>query len=32
MSVRARKSSSNPMLKPKEPVRKNTMPYQEEFK
>lgn len=33
MSVRARKSNSNPMLlKSKEPLRKNTMPYQEEFK
>lgn len=32
MSVRVRKSSSSPMEKSKEPVRKNTMPYQEEFK
>lgn len=32
MSVRARKSISSPMLKPKESVRKNTMPYQEKFK
>jgi hypothetical protein len=32
MSVRARKSSSNPTEKPKEPARKNTVPYQEENK
>jgi hypothetical protein len=30
MSVRARKSSSHPMGKTKEHIRKNTMPYQEE--
>lgn len=30
MSVRARKSSYNPLEKSREPIRKNTVPYQEE--
>ncbi|MGL4539854.1 MAG: hypothetical protein ACRCU0_02620 [Candidatus Rhabdochlamydia sp.] len=31
MSVRARKSSYNPVEKSKEHIRKNTVPYQEEY-